>query len=163
MYSWYRGKVLGRHGQRAGSSSGPGSGGSCCSTRVGDSGSHCALSQAPWVAWESSTALIYWIGGRKERILVTDFFFFYCNSYFRLLLGKDVLRFKAILPNKFLFGVQLVKMIETVYVQRACAWGWWFACLPELAAFIINCVVSHSDRTWFLDDCWYLSSWCQLF
>lgn len=27
------------------------------------------------------------------------------------------------------------------------------ACLPELAAFIINCVVSHSDRTWFLDDC----------
>lgn len=160
MYLWYRGKVLGRHGQKAGSSSGPGSGGSCCSTRVGDSGSHCALSQAPWVAWESSTALIYWIGGRKEWILVTDFFFI------------------AILILDCFWGRMCFASKLFCLISSCLGFSWWRwlrlcmckelvpeggACLPELAAFIINCVVSHSDRTWFLDDCWYLSSWCQLF
>lgn len=43
--------------------------------------------------------------------------------FLRLLLGKDAFLFKAILPNKFLFGLQLVKMIEMAYVYGACAWG----------------------------------------
>lgn len=47
--------------------------------------------------------------------------------FLRLLLGKDVFLVKAVFPNKFLMGVQLVKMTETAYVHGACAWGGGFA------------------------------------
>lgn len=56
--------------------------------------------------------------------------------FLRLLLGKDMFLFKAVLPSKFLFGVQLVKTIEMAYVYGACAWRGWFPCLPELTALL---------------------------
>lgn len=54
--------------------------GSCHSTAVGDSSSHPAFSQAPWVVWESSAVFFCWMGSGREEILLTVFLISICIS-----------------------------------------------------------------------------------
>lgn len=109
---------------------------SCNSAAVRDHGSHRAFSQAPWVvAWESNAAFIHWVGsgggGRSSSYGFLDFRFYFLDCFW----GRMFL-FKAVLPNNFLFGVQLVKNDwGGIRVWSLCLKGW-FPCLRELAALL---------------------------